>query len=163
MAKITRCVLIFLLTVAAVVCTALCVACAPKEATDGSVKVNGSIVFADDDHDEFTRDITLSFTPEDGSVDGVSATVTYVDTTGRTVTASGFTIAESEGKYSLRADNETYYNLDLKWNSDDSSENSVTLHGEFIVTGVINDYEEHQEGKRHYANIGHFGAASVRT
>ncbi len=161
MAKIARYMLIFLLSATAVACISLFVACAPEVATDGPVEVNGKIVFDCDYHDEFTHDITLSFTPVNGSVDGVSAAVTYVDSSNKTVTKSGFTIDEVDGKYCLCADKESSYNLDLKWDCDNPDDNYVTLYGDFIVSGVINDYEDHSEGERHYVNTGHFGAGDV--
>lgn len=161
MVKTARYALIFLFALTAAVCISLFVACQRKDSSDGLVKISGSIVFESDENDEFTRDITLSFTPENGSADGASAAVTYSNSAGKTATAAGFTIDETDGKYFLCAGDETRYDLDLKWSPDNASENSVTLHGEFIVTDIIDDYENHSEGARHYADVGYFGAGAV--
>lgn len=161
MTKVTRNILTFLLAVTAFICLVLCAACSPENGADGAVEINGKIVFDSDENDEFTRDISLSFTPENGSADGAAASVTYSNRDGKKVTAAGFTIDEKDGKYSLCTGDNASYALDLHWGSDNSDENSTTLHGEFITERVIEDYEEHEAGERHYADVGYFGAGLI--
>lgn len=151
-------------TAALLACGALLAACGDKETPppapgDEAVSVAGQIVFDADsertDHN-FNEDITLRFTPVNGSVDGAAATLLYSDGEGKSAAKDGFTLAASGSGFTLRDGDGNAYDTELTW-SPDGTESSVTIHGAFIADSEIEDYEGADNAVYH----GHFGLAGV--
>ncbi len=163
MTKILRRMLLVCCGSSLLVCGALFAACGEEETPPpgGEVSVSGQIVFASDDYDEYTREITLSFMPNGSDVQGVPAELSYVNEEDETVTADGFTLARGESGYTLTDAGGKSYALDLAWGCANPKDDFVVLHSDFIVTDTIEDYEAHEAGSRHYIEEGYFGAGSL--
>ncbi len=94
-------------------------------------------------------------------MEGVPATVSYVNHEDEKVTADGFTLSRGESGYSLKDESGKSFALDLAWGCANPKDDFATLHGEFIVADTIEDYETHEDGSRHYIQEGYFGAGSL--
>ncbi len=165
MTKSIKRMLLICCSAALLLCGALLAACGEENETpmpEGGteeIAIEGRIVFDEDsereDHD-FDEDVTLRFTPIDGSADGAAATIVYQDGTGNTAAKGGFTLAMSGEGYVLRDEAENEYAADLVW-SPEGTKNSVTIYGEFIADEEIKDYE----GAMNTVYHGYFGLAGV--
>ncbi len=144
------------------VCGALLTACGEEETPPpgGEVSVPGQIVFEGDEYDEYSRDITLSFMPNGADVQGVTAELSYTDEEGKTA-SENFTLSRGENGYSLTDGSGKNYALDLAWGCANSADDHAVVHGEFLVTDTLEDYEAHEEGSRHYIEEGYFGAGAL--
>ncbi len=164
MTKSVKHLLLVCCGIALLLCGALFAACGEENETPppgGEVSVSGHIVFESDDSDEYTREITLSFLPNGSDVQGVPAELSYTNEEDETVTADGFTLARGESGYTLADKSGKQYALDLAWGCANPKDDFAVVHGDFIVTDTIEDYEAHEAGARHYIQEGYFGAGSL--
>ena len=90
--------------------------------------------------------------------DGAAATLIYSDGEGKAAAKDGYTLAASGDGYVLRDGEGNEYAVDLKW-SPQGTENSVTIHGEFITDATIKEYE----GATNTAYHGYFGLVGVQS
>lgn len=162
MARITKYLLISFLCATMFVCIGLLAACnsGNDPAQDGeSVTVTAKLVFDDARDGEFTKEnaaFTFSTDIEKGR--NVPASITVND--GETpVTYSGFTLSANGGKYTLSDKNNNLYAVELV--KDGSSYTASTIHGQFIKTGEMEDFDNNEEGSRHYADVGYFGVGDL--
>lgn len=160
MKKLIKRMLLVFCGSALLVCGALLAACGGGK-SGKEVSVDGQIVFEEDDYDEYTRDITLTFEPDGIEVQEVPATVSYLNDEDETVTVDGFTLTRGESGYTLKDESGRSYAVDLAWGCANPKDDFATLHGEFIVTDTLEDYEGHEEGSRHYIEEGYFGAGKL--
>lgn len=114
MTKFTRRILLLCCLAALLVCGVVFAACQEDAPPDGEVSVGGQIVFECDNYDEFTRDITLTFTPNGSNVQGVTAKVAFSGENGDTG-SENFTLSRDDKGYSLTDKNGKSYALDLAW------------------------------------------------
>ncbi len=162
MTKLIKRILLVGCSAALLVCGALLAACGEEETPPpgGEVSVPGQIVFEGDEYDEYSREITLSFMPNGADVQGVTAELSFMNEEGDTV-SENFTLSRDESGYSLADDRGTRYALDLAWGCANPEDDFAVLHGGFIVTDTLEDYEAHEEGSRHYIEEGYFGAGKL--
>ncbi len=162
MTKTIKRILLLCCSAALLVCGALFAACGEEETSPpgGEVSVSGQIVFGMDEYDEYSREITLSFLPNGADVQGVTADLSFVNEEGDTVSES-FTLSRNESGYALTDGSGKSYALDLAWGCADPADDFAVVHGDFIVTDTLEDYEAHEEGARHYIEEGYFGAGKL--
>ena len=85
-------------------------------------------MFEEDEYDECSRNITLSFTPNGTDVEGISAKLSYVNEEGDTLTEN-FILSRGENGYSLKDGSGKSYALDLAWDCANPADDHAVLEG----------------------------------